>query len=162
MGSRDLRLGRCGHHRDVLQRPVHVGGIVGEQVGKIVGRERSAAQHVHGVVRPHDDAVVAVFRAAGDHLLIAIGHQHGEQNRTHVAVGRVPAREGWAVDQVHDGAAVIDVVAGRNIEVVRSHDRQDRGLGLKRTGIPESVGAGSSGRSAIGCGQKDRARRRHP
>ena len=107
-------------------------------------------------MRPHDDAVIAVFRRTNDHLLIPLRRQQGEHKRTHVSVCRVPAREGWAVDQVHDRAAVIDIIAGRNIEVVRPHNRQDRGFGLKRPGVPVLVGARRPARSAIGDAERIR------
>ena len=78
-GRENLRSGHCGRPGEVLERPAYVGGIVGEQMRKVVGRDCSPAEYVHGVMCAHDDAVVAVFRGAGDHLLIAIGHEHGEQ-----------------------------------------------------------------------------------
>ena len=119
-------------------------------MGEIIGRDGSPAEHVHRVMRAHDDAVVAVFRGADDHLLIALGHEHGEQEGAHIAVGRVPAREGRAVDQIHDRPAIIDLVAGGNVEIVRPDDRDGPGLGLKRAGIAIEVSAGRSGRPVIG------------
>ena len=114
------------------------------------GRGSVPPQHIHGVMGADEDAIVSIFRAAGDHLLITFRHQDREQQRSGVAVGGVAAGVGGAVGKVRERPAGVHGVVGGDIEEVGASDGREAGFGLKGARVAVEVGAGASRRKPIG------------
>jgi hypothetical protein len=111
--------------------------------------QRSSPQYIHRIVRTHEDAIVAIFSAARDHLLVSLRKQEGQNHRTGVTVGGVTAWIGGTIDKVHDRAALVDFVIGGHVEVVRAGDACNAWLGLKRMRVAVCAGSRAASRKAV-------------
>ena len=128
--------------------------VLRQQVREIVQRERATAEHVHRVMRAHDDAIVAVFGGARDHLRIALRHEHREHHSLGVAIGRVAAGIGGAVSEVlRRPVEVFEIVGGR-VEVILALEGEHVGLGLERARVAELVRAFGARRQIVGFAEQ--------
>ncbi|GJD74030.1 hypothetical protein CFIICLFH_2263 [Methylobacterium goesingense] len=147
------RIGGVAHlvdHRRVAPDLTHVSGIVGEEVRHRVQGDRPAAQHVHRVMRPDDDAVAAVFGCPSDHLLVTLRHQDRENQGFRVAVGGVAARVGGAVGQALARPPQPVQAVGGTAEIVVSPIGEQLRQRLERAGVAVDVGPRRSRRPLVG------------
>jgi hypothetical protein len=80
-------------------------------------------EHIHRIVSPHKNAVIPIFSGARDHLLVSLGHEDGQNQRSRVTVGSMAAWVGGVIDKVHDRPAVVYPVIGEHVEIIGSNDR---------------------------------------